>query len=257
EDALNKNIIELENNIRWTKNRIEQLQKDKESCKGNDAEVRFFNAKYNYIQKCLKSLNEIDEFNKKISLENINSKINEAYSQMSEDHAYGRRLYIVQYDPVQKYRLVSYYQSNYEEMLKNFTNDGTIKSLEMIDKTDSEIKEYIILKVLESNSTGQSKINTLTFAKAILDYSNEIRDVDSTEITKNYPFLIDSPFTELTDDNLMRSSANLHNFTGQVILMSSEEGLASVKDSIIPYVGCENHLVKVENESLSIVKEGQ
>lgn len=257
EDNLNADIIELEKNIRWSKNRIEQLQTEKENSQGNDAEVRFFNAKYNYIQKCLKALNEIDEFNKKVSLENINNKINEAYSLMSEDHSYGRRLYIVQYDPVQKYRLVSYYQSNYDAMLNNFTNDGTIKSLEMINKTDSEIKEYIILKVLESNSTGQSKINTLTFAKAILDYSNEIRDVDSTEITKNYPFLIDSPFTELTDNNLMKSSANLHNFTGQVILMSSEEGLASVKNSIIPYVGCENHLVKVENESLSIIKEEQ
>lgn len=257
EDRLNSDIIELERDIKYYTGEIEQLTKDKEDCKGTDSEVRFYDTKYNFIRKCLKALNEIDEYNKKISLENINGKINDAYSQISEDYSRGRRLYIVQFDAKQKYRLVSYYQYNYESILNKLTEDGTVKSLSIMDKDEKEIHEYIILKVLESNSTGQSKINTLAFAKAILDYSNEERDESSTEITKNYPFLIDSPFTELTDENLSKSAASLHKFTNQVILMSSADSLASVEDSIIPFVGCRNYLVKADNESFSTLKESE
>lgn len=255
EDRLNGHIRELENNVRYYTSQIEILEKDKESCKGNDAEVKFYDTKYNYIKKCLKALNEIDEYNKRVSLENINGKINNAYKQISEDYSRGRRLYIVQFDNTQKYRLVSYYQFNYENMLNKLKEDGTIKSLTIMGKSNEEIDEYVKLKVLESNSTGQSKINTLAFARAILDYSNESRDEESTEITKNYPFLIDSPFTELTDDNLSKSAASLHKFTNQVILMSSADSLASVEDSIIPYVGCKNYLIKADNESFSTIKE--
>ena len=257
EDRLNSDIIELERDIKYYTGEIEQLTKDKEDCKGTDSEVRFYDTKYNFIRKCLKALNEIDEYNKKISLENINGKINDAYSQISEDYARGRRLYIVQFDAKQKYRLVSYYQYNYENILNILTEDGTVKSLSIMGKDEKEIHEYIILKVLESNSTGQSKINTLAFAKAILDYSNEERDESSTEITKNYPFLIDSPFTELTDENLSKSAASLHKFTNQIILMSSADSLASVEDSIIPFVGCRNYLVKADNESFSTLKESE
>jgi len=257
EDRLNSDIIELERDIKYYTGEIEQLTKDKEDCKGTDSEVRFYDTKYNFIRKCLKALNEIDEYNKKISLENINGKINDAYSQISEDYSRGRRLYIVQFDAKQKYRLVSYYQYNYESILNKLTEDGTVKSLSIMGKDEKEIHEYIILKVLESNSTGQSKINTLAFAKAILDYSNEERDESSTEITKNYPFLIDSPFTELTDENLSKSAASLHKFTNQIILMSSADSLASVEDSIIPFVGCRNYLVKADNESFSTLKESE
>lgn len=255
EDTLNKDIYKIGQDIKYYADEIEHLTKDKEDCKGTDAEVRFYNTKYNFIRKCQKALNEIDEYNKKVSLENINGKINDAYSQISEDFARGRRLYIVQFDTKQKYRLVSYYQYNYESMLNKLTEDGTVKSLTIMGLDEKQIHEHVVMKVLESNSTGQSKINTLAFAKAILDYSNEERDENSTEITKNYPFLIDSPFTELTDDNLSKSAASLHKFTNQVILMSSADSLASVEDSIVPYVGCRNYLVKADNESFSTLKE--
>lgn len=255
EDNLNKDIYKIDQDIKYYADEIERLTKDKEDCKGTDAEVTFYNTKYDFIRKCQKALNEIDEYNKKVSLENINGKINDAYSQISEDFARGRRLYIVQFDTKQKYRLVSYYQYNYENMLNKLTEDETVKSLTIMGLDEKQIHEHIVMKVLESNSTGQSKINTLAFAKAILDYSNEERDEDSTEITKNYPFLIDSPFTELTDENLSKSASSLHKFSNQVILMSSVDSLASVEDSIVPYVGCRNYLVKADNESFSSLKE--
>lgn len=255
EDNLNKDIYKIDQDIKYYADEIERLTKDKEDCKGTDAEVTFYNTKYDFIRKCQKALNEIDEYNKKVSLENINGKINDAYSQISEDFARGRRLYIVQFDTKQKYRLVSYYQYNYENMLNKLTEDETVKSLTIMGLDEKQIHEHIVMKVLESNSTGQSKINTLAFAKAILNYSNEERDEDSTEITKNYPFLIDSPFTELTDENLSKSASSLHKFSNQVILMSSVDSLASVEDSIVPYVGCRNYLVKADNESFSSLKE--
>lgn len=255
EDNLNKDIYKIDQDIKYYADEIERLTKDKEDCKGTDAEVTFYNTKYDFIRKCQKALNEIDEYNKKVSLENINGKINDAYSQISEDFARGRRLYIVQFDTKQKYRLVSYYQYNYENMLNKLTEDETVKSLTIMGLDEKQIHEHVVMKVLESNSTGQSKINTLAFAKAILDYSNEERDEDSTEITKNYPFLIDSPFTELTDENLSKSASSLHKFSNQVILMSSVDSLASVEDSIVPYVGCRNYLVKADNESFSTLKE--
>ena len=120
---------------------------------------------------------------------------------------------------------------------------------------DDEIKEKVILKIRESNSTGQSKINTLSFAKAILDYSSEVRDDDSTELSKSYPFLIDSPFTELSGGNLEMSSRNIHSFSKQIILMISEESLSGVEGNILPYVCNSYRLAKSDGESNSSLQE--
>ena len=49
------------------------------------------------------------------SLELINSKINDAYSILSEDYSRGKRLYVIQYDKADKYGMVSYLQSQYDE----------------------------------------------------------------------------------------------------------------------------------------------
>ena len=255
ESELKHDIEKLENDLDYYRSNIETLKKEKETFKTFDDTLGFQNRKYNFINKCVGAINEIGEYNKKVSLENINSKINDAYSKISEDYARGRRLYIVQFDKANKYRLVNYYTRNFESMKNNMINSGEIRSLEMMNKSDSEINEVIILKVLESSSTGQSKINTLAFAKAILDYSNERRDEDSTEITKDYPFLIDSPFTELTDENLLNSGTRIHGFASQVILMSSADSLAPVKDSIMPFVASKSYLEKVADASYSILKE--
>ena len=122
-----------------------------------------------------------------------------------------------------------------------------------MDPVDA-LKEISICKVLESNSTGQAKINTLAFAKSILDYSRAERDENSTGLTRSYPFLIDSPFTELSDGNLEKSAHQLHEFADQVILMISNESLSSVKDLIMPYVGGMTTLEKNNNDASSKIK---
>ena len=88
-----------------------------------------------------------------------------------------------------------------------------------------------------------------------MDYSNEVRDEDSIEITKNYPFMIDSPFTELSGDNLSLSSKELHNFAKQIILMISDKSYETVKDKIEKYVGSVARLKKNDGESRSTLEE--
>lgn len=231
-------------------------------CENNKREALAYNDNYKqffskdvFINKCLSALNDIDEYNKRISLKNINEKINDSYSMLSEDYSRGRRLYIVQFNEAQKYRLVSYYLDKYESTYNIFLNDGTIKSYYMMSLGDEEIKEKVILSVLESNSTGQSKINSLAFAKSILDYSNEKRGEESMEISRDYPFLIDSPFTELSDNNLINSAKNITKFSNQIILLISNESLSGIKELIDPFISTTSYLIKRDNESSSYLKE--
>ncbi|MEI3526616.1 MAG: hypothetical protein V8R15_00685 [Bacilli bacterium] len=211
--------------------------------------------KSSFLNNCIEVIEEIKEYNKKLALANINSKIDSAYKLISEDYSRGKRLYIVQFDNENKYRLVSYYIKNYESKKVQFESDGTIKYYKSINLTDEEIKEKIILNVLESNSTGQGKVNTLAFAKAILDYSNESRDSDSIEITKEYPFLIDSPFTELSGNNKLLPAQNIHTFTNQIILMISDDSLRDVRNELMPFVGNCVKLSKLKDLSCSVVEE--
>ena len=216
---------------------------------------KYLSRKDTFVRKCLKALVSIDEFNKLVSLQDINSRINCAYALLSEDYDRGKRLYVIQYDKEDKYGMVSYLQSQYDELYDRYLNDKTIASYKSIGLSDDEIKEKVILKIRESNSTGQSKINTLSFAKAILDYSSEVRDDDSTELSKSYPFLIDSPFTELSGGNLEMSSRNIHSFSKQIILMISEESLSGVEGNILPYVCNSYRLAKNDGESNSSLQE--
>ena len=184
-------------------------------------------------------------------MKDVNSRINDAYAILSEDYARGKRLYVIQFDKEDKYGMVSYLQSQYDELYTRFSQDNTIASYKASGLTDEEIAEKIILKIRESNSTGQSKINTLSFAKAILDYSSEARDSDSIELTKSYPFLIDSPFTELSQGNLEMSARNIHTFSEQIILMISDISLASVDNIIRPFIAKTYTLTKKVGESNS------
>ena len=219
-----------------------------------DESAKHLTKKDEFVRKCLKALSAIDEYNKKISLKDINSRINSAYASLSEDYERGKRLYVIQFDKEDKYGMVSYLQSQYDELYEKFSSDNTLTTYSTLGLSDDEIAEKIILKIRESNSTGQSKINTLSFAKAILDYSSEVRDDESTELSKSYPFLIDSPFTELAGGNLEMSAKNIHKFSQQIILMISDDSLAGVEDKIMPFVSNIYRLEKKDGESNSSLK---
>ena len=150
--------------------------------------------------------------------------------------------------------MVTYSQKRFDALLKEYTENGTAASLRQLGKSDEEIMETIILSLKDSNSTGQGKINTLAFAKAILDYSREERSSDSTEISRSYPFLIDSPFTELSDGNLLQSSIAIHTFADQIILLISNESLSGVQENLKPYVALTYEIIGNAGDNNSTLK---
>lgn len=249
EREIDKIIVSNADNV----NKITQLEKSKASTNTMSEAYDLLERKDQFIQKCIRAFKEIDEYNKVLSLKSINEKIDIAYSSLSEDYSRGRRVCIGQFLPDLKYRILSYYISDFESTYASLDENGTIAALRTQGASDDKIREYIIAQAKTSSSTGQSKINTLAFAKAILDYSNEDRDDDSTEISRDYPFLIDSPFTELANDNLEHSADNIHMFSGQIILLISEESYERTKAKILPYVCSKINLSKKEGESYSFI----
>ena len=173
----------------------------------------------------------------------------EAYNLLSEDT--GRRIYICQYQKKDKYRLVTYVKSKYEELRISWINSGRIKALEDVGLNDSEIHEKIILEVVEGKSTGQSKVNSLSFAKAILDYSNEAGTTDQLRVSHDYPFLIDSPFTELSGRNLDNVAQNIHTFANQIILMADDKSYGGVQQFVAPSVKSTTRLLKNSTDGIT------
>ena len=248
EEKYERDIAQYENTLNSLKNQSERAGRI-------NNETLYLTQKDMFTDKCLKAIIAIDEYNKRVSLKHINGKINDAYASLSEDYdSLGKRLYVIQFDKADKYGMVSYLQSQYDATYGKWQADGTLASYLHQQKDEDEIKELIIMKIRESNSTGQSKINTLAFAKAILDYSSEVREGDTTQLSKSYPFLIDSPFTELSGENLTKSAENIHTFSDQLVLMISEDSLSGVKQFIEPFVACSYELQKNDGESNSSLK---
>lgn len=248
-----REIDRLEESIANDLNTISQLEKSKASTANMNEAYTLLEKKDQFIQKCLRAFKDIDEYNKVLSLKLINEKIDLAYAALSEDYERGRRICIGQFSQDLKYRILSYYIAEYESAFSTLESNGTIQALKTKGLGVDEIKEYVIDQVKTSSSTGQSKINTLAFAKAILDYSNEDRDDDATEISRDYPFLIDSPFTELANENLEHSADIIHTFSGQIILLISEESYERTKSKVLPHVKSKVSLTKKEGESYSFI----
>ncbi len=254
-NTLVKEISIHERNIEEYTKRIAKHVEQRKSLSQAKGATSHLTSKDEYIRKCLDAIKAIDEFNKKVSLKKINEKINDAYSILSQDYEDGRRLYIIQYDKKEMYRMVSYLVTQYDELYNKYVDDGTLTTYKSLGKSDEEIKEIIIMKVRESSSTGQGKINSLAFAKSILDYSRETRDTESTELSRSYPFLIDSPFTELSDGNLAMSAENIHSFADQIILLISRKSYVGVQSSLEPYIATTYEIVRNAGESNSTIKE--
>ena len=248
-------IEKLVGEIDELKREVTILKKDRDEDSKSVETMNALLTRESFMEKCMSALDAIDEYNKMVSLQDINTRINDAYQMLSEDYANGRRLYIVQFDKKTKYRMASYMEDKYNQVFLRMSENNGLAAYAAAGMNAAEIQEEAILKVLESNSTGQAKINTLAFAKAILDYSRAERSEDSTEISRSYPFLIDSPFTELSDGNLRQSAGNIYKFSEQVILMISRESLDSVKELISPYIGATVELEKSVNDSFSRLKQ--
>ena len=158
---------------------------------------------------------------------------------------------LIEHNKKNKYRLVTYVKRKYDDLRTSWINNGRIKTLEDDGLSESEIHENIILEVVEGKSTGQSKVNSLSFAKAILDYSNEAGTTDQLRVSHDYPFLIDSPFTELSGRNLDNVAKNIHTFANQIILMADDKSYGGVQQFVAPSVKSTTRLLKNSTDGIT------
>lgn len=264
-EKLEKRRQELERSIAVKENKIEEYNQDinelietieidkktLSSYENNDAELKRVNAEIRFIDKCLKAVERIKAVNQKTALKTINEKLGEAYALLSDDADMGRKLCILQYD--KDPRMVSYFDEKLTQKIDEMKRSGQYKNLKDKGISDEEIREMAILKCELPNSTGQSKMNTLAFVKAILDYSNKKRTNEIIELTKEYPLLIDAPFGDIFDKNLEKSAIALNDFTKQIILMVAKDSYLSVENFIKNHISTVHVFNKVENKDKSII----
>lgn len=231
--------------------RLNDAKKEKQDASRNRGQIEVLDAEEKVLELFMKAIVKIGERNSELSLESINDYLTKAYKLLSEDT--GRCIYICQYNKKDKYRLVTYVIRKYNELRISWINSGRIKTLEDEGLSDSEIHEKIILEVVEGKSTGQSKVNSLSFAKAILDYSNEAGTKDHLRVSHDYPFLIDSPFTELSGKNLDNVAKHIHTFAKQIILMADDKSYGWVQQFVSPSVKSTTKLLKNSTEGITYI----
>ena len=232
--------------------RLKEAKNELESASGSQERLRYFEEQLKVLDLFKEAIEKIGERNSELSLQSINEYLMKAYSMLSEDK--GRRIYLCQHNKKNKYRLVTYVKSKYDTLHSNWINSGQIKTYEDEGFTQSGIHEEMVLKVAEGKSTGQSKVNSLAFAKAILDYSNEDRTTDKLKVSHDYPFLIDSPFTELSGQNLENVAQYIHTFANQIILMADDKSYGGVAAFVEPEVCSKTKLLKNEKEGITYIK---
>lgn len=215
---------------------LESKKKQKEAMSQNMSLSLRIAKESAFVDKCILALDRIEKTNRVTALQHINRLLQEAYALLSDDYNLGRRIYIVQYDDSARYQLVTYLEHKYEEAYATICANGSKKQMEKLGYSEEEIRETVIRQCALSHSTGQSKMNTLAFVKAILDYANDPSRNSLFEVVKDYPLLIDAPFGDIFDTNLQKSADNLHLFSNQVILMLAKESYQSVAQYITPYV---------------------
>lgn len=233
--------------------KLEAKKKQKENMSQNMALSKRIANESRFVDKCLAALTRIETSNRVTALQQINKLLQDAYQLLSDDYGLGRRIYIVQYDDNARYQLVTYLQHKYDEAYATMCANGSKKALEKMGYSEDEIRETVIQQCALSHSTGQSKMNTLAFVKAILDYANDPTRSSLFEVVKDYPLLIDAPFGDIFDHNLEKSADNLHLFSNQVILMLAKESYLSVAQYISPYVSTVHLFNKEVNEDHSTV----
>lgn len=248
-DEKNQYLGKLNRDEKTYINEIERLntfvkvkKRELELASGNQAQVLELNAKDRVLDLFTEAITKIRERNSELSLESINSYLSDAFSLLSDDK--DRRLYLCQYTKSEKYKFLTYVQKTFLEKEEAWRKSGKINALKQEGKNDKEIFESIVVTVGEGKSTGQSKINSLAFAKAILDYSNEDRSDENLSVSHDYPFLIDSPFTEISGQNLTNVGNYIHTFAHQIILMADNQSYGLVKQYVEPYVNTTTQLNK-------------
>lgn len=250
---LTRTIPNTENEISELDKEIENLRKQRENFKFNSDESKKINAQITYIEKCCNAVERIKNINKETALEDINHNLENSYKLLSEDADRGRRIKIIHHKNNSSYQIAVYMEEDYNQLITMWKNDGIYELKKKQGLSETDIEEEAIIKCIDSNSTGQSKINTFAFVKAILDYSNSAKSEDGIEVTKDYPLLIDAPFGDISAGNLSKSSRELHNFSNQVILMIDEDKYEALRNAFDPYTANKYMFNKVNGKNYSTI----
>lgn len=253
--ALINEIPNEETKIKELSSEIDKLREQRENYKYGTNKASKINDQITYIDKCKNAVDRIKDINKETALEEINVNLENSYKLLSEDAERGRKIKIIQHNNDKRYQIAVYMEDEFNRLMNKWKEDGTYDDKINSGLSKIEIEENAILNCIDSNSTGQSKINTLAFVKAILDYSNSPKAEGGIEIIKDYPLLIDTPFGDISAGNLSKSSNELHNFANQVILMIDEDKYNSLKDAFEPYTANKYTFEKVDGKNHSIIKE--
>ena len=151
--------------------------------------------------------------------------------------------------------MVVYMEDEYNQLLQKWKDSDVYWDKQKQGFDDENIREQVILHCVDPNSTGQSKINTLAFVKAILSYCNSEKEGNDFNQTKSYPLIIDSPFVDISSENLKRSSNELHSFSKQVILMIDEDKYESLHSAFDPFTAKKYRFIKSDKQNYSTIKE--
>jgi len=253
--VIEDNIPKMQNQLKQLQKNINELIEKRDNALESEALGNRLRRQMQFVEKCSYALGKISDHNKYTALNTINEKLENAYELLSEDAVLGKKIHIVEYDNKLQYSLVVYIEKNFKAKIETWKQLGVYDGMLQADLSEEEIKERAILECLDSSSTGQSKMNTLSFVKAILDYSNMKKGEDSIELTKEYPLLIDAPFGDLSGQNLIQAASELHNFSGQVILMLDNDKYKDLEQYIRPYVSQVYEFNKTLSKTRSTIRK--
>ncbi len=74
------------------------------------------------------------------------------------------------------------------------------------------------------------------------------------KVSHDYPFLIDSPFTELSGKNLVNVAQHIHTFANQIILMVDNQSYDGVSHLVESEVYSKTTLFKDGTEGFTYLK---
>lgn len=251
---LKSQLPKAKDQLNEVKRDIKNLSKQRDDFSSSEDVSKIITKQISFIEKCLDALERIRKENKDSALSAINERLDDAYRLLSEDYELGRQIRIIQYDEKMMYNLVVYMKDSFEQLLTSWKTDGTYMKYVTQGLSEDAIEEQAIIQCIDPNSTGQSKMNTFAFVKAILDYSNLNKKDDGIEIQKEYPLLIDAPFGDISGENLRRSSTELHSFTGQIILMLDKDRYKTLEPNLEKYISNKYIYHKIENQHYTTIE---
>lgn len=258
EKKLNKykdELYAIDKSLSIFESHLNNLRKRQSELTRSSIEASFISRKLDFIKKSELMVDKIKEINMDRALKEINTYMTKAYEDLSEDYPRGRRVYITQFIKT-KYKLVAYYEND----LKSARNSSELsllrKKYKELDFDNNEhLEEALIMEVAQNNSTGQSKIMTMSFVKSILDFSSKSRK-DEFSVKKQYPLVLDAPFSEISGDNLTKSAKNLYKFNNQIILLSDPNTYGPLKEYLKDNIGQIYYFDKNEGQSSTTIRKG-